>query len=128
MIQRDGDIKIIDLGAVLVRGIEEGEQVDKDPNDHCGAVNYIAPESIKYNTATTSSDCSHRGDRLRDAITGELPYLKEKLREFKTPRHQWDYQPLTQKANGFARFDRFSFAEGVFRITQRAISDFGRFL
>lgn len=97
MIQRDGDIKIIDLGAVLVRGIEEGEQTDKDPTP-LGAVNYIAPESIKYNTATTSSDLFSIAVIGYEMLTGELPYSEMSAQSLKQSRHhQWEYQPLTQK-------------------------------
>ncbi len=97
MIQRDGDIKIIDLGAVLVRGIEEGEQTEKDPTP-LGAVNYIAPETIKYNTATTSSDLFSIAVIGYEMLTGELPYSEMTVQSLAQSRHhQWEYQPLTQK-------------------------------
>ncbi|MEZ9701944.1 protein kinase [Vibrio sp. 10N.261.46.E12] len=97
MIQRDGDIKIIDLGAVLVRGIEEGEQTEKDSTP-LGAVNYIAPETIKYNTATTSSDLFSIAVIGYEMLTGELPYSEMTVQSLAQSRHhQWEYQPLTQK-------------------------------
>jgi protein phosphatase len=97
MVQRDGDIKIIDLGAVLVRGIEEGEQTDKEPTP-LGAVNYIAPETIKHNTATTSSDLFSIAVIGYEMLTGELPYSEMTAQSLKQSRHhQWEYQPLTQK-------------------------------
>ncbi|WP_299693228.1 bifunctional protein-serine/threonine kinase/phosphatase [uncultured Vibrio sp.] len=97
MIQRDGEIKIIDLGAVLIRGLEEREHIEKDPTP-LGAVNYIAPETIKHNTATTSSDLFSIAVIGYEMLTGQLPYSKMDAQSLKQTRHhQWQYQPLTQK-------------------------------
>ncbi|MFA0372739.1 serine/threonine protein kinase, partial [Vibrio sp. 10N.222.54.F6] len=97
MIQRDGEIKIIDLGAVLVRGIEEGSKSEQD-SVPLGAVNYIAPETIKHNTATTSSDLFSIAVIGYEMLTGELPYSEMSAQSLKQSRHhQWEYQSLTQK-------------------------------
>ena len=97
MLQHDGEIKIIDLGAVLVRGLEEGELADKDDTP-LGAVNYIAPETIKHNSATTSSDLFSIAVIGYEMLTGELPYSEMTAQSLKQSRHhQWEYQPITQK-------------------------------
>ncbi|UTT86868.1 bifunctional protein-serine/threonine kinase/phosphatase [Vibrio pelagius] len=95
MLLPNGDIKLIDLGAVLIRGIEEGLPVEEDAVP-LGAVNYIAPETIKQNIATTRSDLFSVAVIGYEMLTGQLPYPEMTPRSLAQSRHhQWHYQPIT---------------------------------
>ncbi|MGI9875156.1 protein kinase domain-containing protein [Vibrio chagasii] len=96
MLLPNGDIKLIDLGAVLIRGIEEGLPFEENAVP-LGAVNYIAPESIKQNVATTRSDLFSVGVIGYEMLTGQLPYPEMTPRSLMQSRHhQWQYRPITQ--------------------------------
>lgn len=96
MLLPNGDIKLIDLGAVLIRGIEEGLPFEEDAVP-LGAVNYIAPESIKQNVANTCSDLFSVGVIGYEMLSGQLPYPEMTPRSLLQSRHhQWQYRPITQ--------------------------------
>lgn len=75
VIDQDGTVKIIDLGAVRIRGIE---QIDVPwDNDGClGTESYAAPECLEGNRATPASDRYSLGVIAYELLTGQLPYAK----------------------------------------------------
>lgn len=75
VIDQDGTVKIIDLGAVRIRGIE---QIDVPwDNDGClGTESYAAPECLEGDRATPASDRYSLGVIAYELLTGRLPYTK----------------------------------------------------
>ncbi|QJR80337.1 bifunctional protein-serine/threonine kinase/phosphatase [Alteromonas pelagimontana] len=73
MINGNGEVKLIDFGAVLVAAQEEtGEQLAHTVP--LGAVNYIAPEYLLHNTADFRSDQFSCATVLYEMLCGDLPY------------------------------------------------------
>ncbi|TVP56059.1 MAG: bifunctional protein-serine/threonine kinase/phosphatase [Halomonadaceae bacterium] len=73
LIDNDGTVKLIDLGAVRIRGIE---QIDTpwQSDGYLGTESYAAPECLEGSLATPASDRYSLGVIAYEMITGELPY------------------------------------------------------
>jgi len=73
MIGNDGSIKIIDLGAVKVAGIQEiSSPVER--LELLGTKNYTAPEYLMGIAGSTKSDLFSLGVVAYEMLTGKLPY------------------------------------------------------
>ncbi|VAW71899.1 Serine/threonine protein kinase [hydrothermal vent metagenome] len=73
MIQSDGTVKLIDLGAVKVAGIQE----ISSPVEHLelpGTKNYIAPEYLIGMAGSNKSDLFSLGVISYEMLTGHVPY------------------------------------------------------
>lgn len=73
MIKQDGSVKIIDLGAVKVAGIEEISSPIARA-ELLGTKNYTAPEYLMGMTGSTKSDLFSLGVITYEMLTGKLPY------------------------------------------------------
>jgi len=73
MISNDGTVKIIDLGAVKVAGIQEiASPVER--LELLGTKNYTAPEYLMGMAGSTKSDLFSLGVIAYEMLTGKLPY------------------------------------------------------
>ncbi|MBL4764809.1 MAG: protein kinase, partial [Colwellia sp.] len=96
MISHDGQIKLIDYGAVFVASLDENQEtlVENVPQ---GSVNYIAPETLLTMQANHLSDLFSLGVICYEMLTGELPY-KPNVRAKNNYTHyqQWHYRSIKQ--------------------------------
>jgi serine/threonine protein phosphatase PrpC len=99
MISHDGQIKLIDYGAVFVASLDENQEtlVDNVPQ---GSVNYIAPETLLTMQSNYLSDMFSLGVICYEMLTGELPY-KPNVRANNNYTHyqQWHYRSIKQHRN-----------------------------
>ena len=75
LIARDGTVKIIDLGAVRIRGVEEID-VPWGQDGCLGTESYAAPECLEGDRATPASDRYSLAVIAYELLTGQLPYAK----------------------------------------------------
>ena len=73
MIKEDGTVKIIDLGAVKVAGIQE-ITTPVERFELLGTKNYTAPEYLMGMAGSTKSDLFSLGVITYEMLTGKLPY------------------------------------------------------
>jgi serine/threonine protein kinase len=69
IIEGGGSLKLIDLGVVRVRGLE-----DSPPDDIPGTPAYMAPEMFKGEPGNEATDIYALGVTMFRAFTGEFPY------------------------------------------------------
>ncbi len=86
MITPAGGVKIIDFGAVKVQGLQEIAQEAQEVTP-LGAVNYIAPEYIIGDNATTQSDLFSIAVMGYEMLTGQLPYKPTTNQNLQSARH-----------------------------------------
>ncbi len=82
MINREGTLKIIDLGSARVAGVAEAEPW-RDRNDILGTFQYTAPEYFLGEPGTEASDLFSLGVIAYQLLTGRLPYGAEVARTSK---------------------------------------------
>ncbi|TBW49987.1 bifunctional protein-serine/threonine kinase/phosphatase [Marinobacter halodurans] len=75
VIDGDGTAKIIDLGSVRIRGIEQID-VPWDGDGYHGTESYAAPECLEGGRATPASDRYSLGVIAYEMFTGRLPYAR----------------------------------------------------
>ena len=103
MLLPNGDIKLIDLGAVLVKSLQELEPKDavngsRSKQAPLGAANYIAPEYLNSGEASIQSDLFSVGVICYEMLTGELPYKEMDTQSLAKARHQeWHYHSFVDK-------------------------------
>jgi len=97
MIDRDGTVKIIDLGSVYVAGVEEARM--EPSQDILGTLQYTAPEYFSGEPVSWRSDLFSVGVIAYELLTGRLPYGTQVARV----RSRIDQQRLMYRA---ARDDR----------------------
>ncbi len=98
MVLESGDIKLIDLGAVFVKGLEEVSPNSDTEQPPLGAANYIAPEYLNGEIATTQSDLFSVAVICYEMLTGDLPYKEVDTQSLAKARHQkWQYQSLLRR-------------------------------
>ncbi len=79
MIDRDGRVKILDFGTVLIAGIEEiASPLDKSIPQ--GSVNYVAPEYLTGERGSFRSDLFSLAVICYEMLTGELPYKEPSVK------------------------------------------------
>ncbi|WP_282175661.1 bifunctional protein-serine/threonine kinase/phosphatase [Vibrio nereis] len=94
MITPAGRVKIIDFGAVKVQGLQEIAQEAQEVMP-LGAVNYIAPEYIIGENATTRSDLFSIAVMGYEMLTGQLPYKPTTNQNLQSARHtKWVYRSI----------------------------------
>lgn len=78
VIDQDGTVKIIDLGAVRIRGFDQ-IQVPWQRNTCLGTENYAAPELLAGEASTPASDRYSLGVIAYELFTGRTPYSRPPL-------------------------------------------------
>jgi serine/threonine protein kinase len=86
MIDKNGTVKIIDLGSVRVAGVREGVPA-ADTGDILGTFQYSAPEYFLGHPGTERSDLYSLGVVAYEMLTGWLPY-GDGVARAKTPKAQ----------------------------------------
>lgn len=96
MIDAHGGVKIIDFGAVEVRGLAENHP--QRPQEVLGTQQYSAPEYFLGSTGTERSDAYSLGVIAYEMLTGDLPYgpAAAQVRQDSDVR-KLRYQPLQRK-------------------------------
>ncbi|ALT00400.1 hypothetical protein AT746_08800 [Lacimicrobium alkaliphilum] len=94
MVQADGELKIIDFGAVQVSGLEE-MAADITSLQPPGALDYCAPEYLQGEKGSAQSDMFSLAVILYEVLCGELPFKRSVLaHQHSDSRCTWQYQPL----------------------------------
>ncbi len=95
ILTNDDRVVIIDLGSASAQGLEESiSQSDEDTP--LGAMNYIAPEYILGESATTQSDLFSIGVIGYEMLTGHYPYSTQSGLDLTQGRkRKWLYIPVT---------------------------------
>jgi protein phosphatase len=92
----DGNIKIIDYGTVMVRGLAESGVFD-DEDMPLGSVNYIAPEYVIDGIANSQSDLFSLAVMVYEMLSGQQPFAMEQAgRRGAKSTHEWQYRPIRQ--------------------------------
>lgn len=99
MVDREGQVTVIDYGSMSVAAFEEQQAMDKDANLSVleeeipmGDAKYIAPEYLNGDKATYVSDLFSIGVICYEMLTGKLPYKLTTTQSLRRARHQnWDY-------------------------------------
>lgn len=92
MITENGRIKLIDFGSAKVMGLTEAVGLCSDEFP-LGAANYIAPEYLAGEDATTVSDLFSVAVIGYEMLTGALPYKEINSQSISQARHQkWHYR------------------------------------
>jgi len=105
MIDRDGRIKLIDLGTLQISGIKEISQSNFE-NIPVGDAGYIAPELLVHAgtanfSAASQSDLFSLANIVYEMLSGELPYNCVKSnRDYPSRYDKWRYQPLLNRSLG----------------------------
>ncbi|GLS92246.1 protein kinase [Psychromonas marina] len=96
MISENGTITLIDFGTVQIDGLDEISPAV--PSEvPLGALDYIAPEYLNENKATSLSDLFSIAVIAYELLTGELPYQPSTSQSLEKARAaQWQYRPIQQ--------------------------------
>lgn len=97
MLNRDGQVKILDFGTVLIAGISElGSPLDKSIPQ--GSVNYIAPEYLMGERGSFRSDLFSLAVISYEMLTGKLPFKEQSVKQVKIDNYsQLSYLPALQQ-------------------------------
>ncbi|WP_027857598.1 bifunctional protein-serine/threonine kinase/phosphatase [Marinobacterium jannaschii] len=97
MIDRDGRIKILDFGTVLIAGVEEiASPLDKSVPQ--GSVNYVAPEYLVGEAGNFRSDLFSLAVICYEMLTGALPFKEPSIKRVKLDHYnQLNYIPALQQ-------------------------------
>lgn len=97
MVNHLGEIKLIDFGTVLVKSLQETNQL-LDEDTPLGSVNYIAPEYLLSNQSDHRSDLFSVAVVCYEMLTGELPFKPFAYKDYR-PKHltEWHYISLRER-------------------------------
>ncbi|MCY0966543.1 bifunctional protein-serine/threonine kinase/phosphatase [Parathalassolituus penaei] len=94
ILTEDGRVKIIDYGTVSVKGLAELGVFSLE-DVPVGSVNYIAPEYVVDNVATSQSDLFSLAVMVYEMLAGALPFDMEHVyRRGAKSVSEWKYKPL----------------------------------
>ncbi|GAD90224.1 putative protein kinase [Vibrio halioticoli NBRC 102217] len=128
MITRAAEVKIIDFGAVKVKGLEEITPESRD-SVPLGAVNYIAPEYIDSGKASIVSDLFSVAVMGFEMLTGELPYKPTTSQNLQAARHtQWVYRSLCDYREDIPSWVDLVFRKGTHHLAHRRYPVLGDFI
>lgn len=114
IINRDGNITLIDLGTVQVSGIKEITRPDFEEIP-VGDVGYIAPEYLIHNAANGLSDLFSIASIAYEMLAGQLPFNVIKSNRDHTKNFSdWHYKPLS--ALNHARTDIPDWLDNVLKM------------
>lgn len=96
IISKNGGVTLIDFGTVHIDGLDEiAPSLVK--NEPLGAVDYIAPEYLDGDQATSLSDLFSIAVMAYEMLSGELPYPATTSQSLQKARSsKWDYRPISQ--------------------------------
>jgi serine/threonine protein phosphatase PrpC len=87
MINRDGQVKVLDFGTVRIAGIEElCSPLDKSVPQ--GSVNYVAPEYLMGLSGSFRADLFSLAVIAYEMITGKLPYKARSVKQVKIDHYR----------------------------------------
>jgi len=97
MIDRDGRVKILDFGTVLIFGTDEiASPLDKSVPQ--GSVNYVAPEYLMGEAGTFRSDLFSLAVIVYEMITGALPFDEPSIKRVSIKSYsEYQYIPARQR-------------------------------
>jgi len=110
MINRDGRVKILDFGTVMIAGTDEiASPLDKSVPQ--GSVNYVAPEYLMGERGSTRSDLFSLAVIAYEMVTGKLPFDEPAIKRVSLKSYsQLDYIPARHR-----RHDLPPWIEGCLR-------------
>lgn len=96
MINRDGQVKILDFGTVAIAGVDEiYSSLDKSVPQ--GSVNYVAPEYLIGEKGSFRSDLFSLAVMTYEMLSGELPYKERLVKNASIKSYsELNYIPLRQ--------------------------------
>ncbi|MCX4025769.1 bifunctional protein-serine/threonine kinase/phosphatase [Spartinivicinus marinus] len=99
MLDQQGEIKLIDLGAIAVKGLTElGAFNNAEKEYPQGSADYIAPEYLLDNSYSYLTDLFSLAVMVYEILTGELPFKIAKYPYQKPKNYQaWQYRSLREK-------------------------------
>lgn len=128
MITPSGGVKIIDFGAVKVKGLEEISPESQEGTP-LGAVNYIAPEYINSGDATTQSDLFSIAVIGFEMLTGQLPYKPTNSQNLQSARHvKWDYRSVRSYREDIPLSVDLAFRKAVHHLPSRRYQVLSEFI
>lgn len=96
MVFADRSVKIIDFGTIQIDALDE-IAVAPEEDQPLGATDYIAPEYLNGEKATTFSDLFSIAVIGYELLTGELPYKSLQTQSLQRVRAmQWKYRSINQ--------------------------------
>ncbi len=95
MIDKYGQVKLIDYGAVFVASLDENQETLSESIPQ-GSVNYVAPETQLSMQANHLSDLFSLGVICYEMLTGQLPYKPQSQSINYTSYQQWHYRSIKQ--------------------------------
>ncbi|MGB5444202.1 MAG: protein kinase [Psychromonas sp.] len=96
MILADNSVKLIDFGTIQIDALDEIAATPSE-DQPLGATDYIAPEYLNGEKATTFSDLFSIAVIGYELLSGELPYKSLQTQSVQRVRDmQWKYRPLNQ--------------------------------
>lgn len=96
MVMADRSIKIIDFGTVQIDALDEIAAAPEE-DQPLGATDYIAPEYLNGEKATTFSDLFSIAVIGYELLSGELPYKSLQTQSLQRVREmQWKYRSINQ--------------------------------
>ena len=100
MLNRDGQIKILDFGTVLIAGVSElGTPLDKSIPQ--GSVNYIAPEYLMGERGSFRSDLFSLAVISYEMLTGTLPFKEQPVKQVSIDNYgELQYLPALHQRKG----------------------------
>ncbi|GAM60709.1 serine/threonine protein kinase [Vibrio ishigakensis] len=128
MITPSGEVKIIDFGAVKVKGLEEISPESQDTVP-LGAVNYIAPEYLNTGKANLVSDLFSVAVIGYEMLTGELPYKPTTSQNLNAARHtKWVYRSLSDYRDDIPAWVDLVFKKATHHLPNRRYQVLGDFI
>ena len=97
MINRDGRVKLLDFGTVMIAGTDEiASPLDKSVPQ--GSVNYVAPEYLMGEAGSFRSDVFSLAVVTYDMITGEMPFDEPAVKRVSLDNYgELDYIPANRR-------------------------------
>ena len=96
MLLPDRSVKLIDFGTIQIDALDEIAAAPSD-DQPLGATDYIAPEYLNGEKATTLSDFFSIAVIGYELLTAELPYKSLQSQSLQRVRNmQWTYRPINQ--------------------------------
>jgi protein phosphatase len=95
MIDKYGQVKLIDYGAVFVASLDENQDTISESFPQ-GSINYVAPETQINMEANHLSDLFSLGVICYEMLTGQLPFKPQAHSINYTNYQQWHYRSVKQ--------------------------------